>query len=89
MDKKVGKITEDEMNEVEVLFEKKIALENLTKILDPVINESLYEKTVRDYGETIHAFNNWWADKSEQYNWERNDKEWYVDFNTGDIYLRQ
>ena len=53
--KEVYKLNDDEFKEIEDLFEKKIALENLTKIID-ADNQKLYDKLIKDYGKTIHQF---------------------------------
>lgn len=66
------------------LIWKKIALENIIKIIEPN-NESLYNKVVFDYGITLKEFEEWWANMSKKYNWEG--VNWRIDFQTNEIIL--
>ena len=87
MKKLVGKVTEAEKNEIQMLFERRNGLNELARIITPD-NEALYEKIVKDMGETSTKFQNWWQRMSEHYQWERSDKgTWEIDFQTNDIYL--
>ena len=49
MKKLVGKVTEEEKNEILSLFERRNGLNELAKILT-ADNDALYEKLVRDMG---------------------------------------
>lgn len=85
--KLVGKVTEEEKNEIKAIFERKNGLSELIKIL-PADNEALYEKLVMDMGVTSTRFQEWWDQKAAKYQWEnRPDGRWEIDFNTNDIYL--
>lgn len=87
MKKIVGKVTEEEKNEIQALFERRNGLNELAKIITPD-NNFLYEKVVKDMGETSSKFQNWWKRMSEHYQWEQHEKgNWEIDFNTNDIYL--
>ncbi len=87
MKKIVGKVTEEERNEIRHLFERKNGLNELVKILD-VNNLDLYEKVVSDLGETTTRFQNWWDRMIEKYKWEEVDGgHWEIDFDSCDIYL--
>lgn len=57
MKKLVGKVTEEEKNEILSLFERRNGLNELAKIL-MVEHETLYEKLVRDLGNTGLKFQN-------------------------------
>ncbi len=81
-DKVVWKLSEEDFNNIQDLFEKKLALENLTKIID-VKDSELYEKLVEDYGKTLYEFNNWWNIMSQRYNWEGSN--WWVNFDTKEV----
>lgn len=59
MDKVCYNLNEEELEEIENLYEKKVALENLSRCIDPD-NEKMYQKLVNDYTSTIKKFNNWW-----------------------------
>ena len=51
MKKKVGQVTPEEKNEIQSLFERRNGLNELAKILN-ADNTELYEKLVKDMGET-------------------------------------
>lgn len=71
-------ITEEETTEIRNLFEKKMALENLAKIITPSENEEMYQRLVADYGITVHEFNQWWEKILKEYNLPS--KNYSVDF---------
>ena len=88
MEKKlVGQVTVEEKNEIQALFERRNGLNELSKILT-VENKALYEKLVKDLGETGTKFQNWWNRMDEKYNWESVEGgNWEIDFDTCNIYL--
>lgn len=87
MKKLVGKVTEEEKREIQQLFERRNGLNELAKIVT-ADNDMLYEKLVKDLGETGHKFQDWWNRMSVQYQWESHESgNWEIDFNTNDIYL--
>ena len=88
MNKKVvGQVTEDEKNEIQTLFERRNGLNELAKILTPD-NADLYERLVKDLGETTTKFQKWWDDMSTKYQWEGVENgNWEIDFQTSEIYL--
>lgn len=87
MKKIVGRVTEEEKNEIQTLFERRNGLSELTHILT-ADNDTLYEKLVKDLGETGSKFQNWWNRMSEKYNWESAEGgNWEIDFDTCSIYL--
>ena len=55
----VGQVTVGEKNEIQTLFERRNGLNELAKILTAE-NAELYEKLVKDMGETGTKFQNWW-----------------------------
>ena len=69
MKKLVGKVTEEEKNEILSLFERRNGLNELAKIL-MVEHETLYEKLVRDLGNTGLKFQKWWDIMAAKYQWE-------------------
>lgn len=83
----VGKVTEEERNEIKFLFERRNGLNELFRSLnDP--NHPLYERIVRDMGDTATKFQNWWDDKSAQYKWKSaKGGHWEINFNTCEIFL--
>lgn len=78
----VGTLNNEEREEIEDLYEKKIALENLIKIID-VSNETLYSKLIKDYGNTVKLFQNWWVVTSCKHNWEG--KTWTINFDNNEV----
>lgn len=85
MDKKVvWKLSKKEEAEISDLFEKKIALENLAKVVD-ASNDSLYSKIIKDYGHVLALFDRWWDEMSNKYNWEGN--TWKIDFVTKEVII--
>ena len=67
--KLVGQVTPEEKDEIQRLFERRNGLNELAMILTPD-KEELYEKLVKDMGETGVRFQQWWNTASQKYNWE-------------------
>lgn len=87
MKRKVGQVTVEEKVEIQSLFERRNGLNELAMILTAE-NDALYEKLVKDMGETNLKFQNWWNRMSEKYQWESCDGgNWEINFETCDIYL--
>ncbi len=64
MKKVVGQVTPEERTEIQTLFERRNGLNELAKILTAE-NAELYEKLVKDLGETGTKFQNWWDRMAE------------------------
>lgn len=87
MKKVIGRVTPGERDEIQTLFERRNGLNELARILT-VDNPDLYEKLVKDMGETGTRFQNWWDSAAARYNWETDDRgHWEIDFETCDIFL--
>lgn len=87
MKKIISRVTEEEKNEIQALFERRNGLNELSQILT-VENEALYEKLVKDLGETGAKFQDWWNRMGEKYNWESVEGgNWEINFETCEIYL--
>lgn len=85
--KVVGQVTIEERNEILQLFERRNGLNELAKILT-ADNHELYEKLVKDMGETGTKFQSWWDRMGEKYQWESIDGgNWEINFDTCEIYL--
>lgn len=85
--KLVGQVTIEEKNEIQTLFERRNGLSELAKILTPD-NAELYEKLVKDMGETATKFQHWWDTKARNYNWESAENgNWEINFETCEIFL--
>lgn len=86
MKKQVGKVTEEERNVIQALFERRNGLTELAKIIKD--DNDLYERLVADMGLTSTKFQRWWDEMSCKYQWERSDNgHWEIDFDTCIIYL--
>lgn len=85
--KVVGHVTEEEKNEIQALFERRNGLNELAKILTSD-NAELYERLVKDMGETGTKFQNWWDRMAQKYQWEGAEGgNWEINFSTCEILL--
>lgn len=88
MNKKiVGRVTEDEKKEIQKLYERRNGLHELARILN-ADNEDLYERLVKDLGDTSTKFQKWWDDMVEKYHWESSPNgSWEINFQSNEIVL--
>lgn len=87
MNKIVGKVTESERDTIKALFERRNGLQELSKILT-TDNEELYEKLVKDLGETSTKFQQWWDEMGTKYGWEgAANGNWSINFDSCEITL--
>ena len=85
--KVVGQVTVEEKNEIQSLFERRNGLNELAKIVT-ADNTELYEKLVKDMGETSSKFQSWWDTMAQKYQWESAENgNWQINFETCEIYL--
>ena len=85
--KAVGSVTEEEKNAIQQLFERRNGLNELAKILS-ADNVELYERLVKDLGETGTKFQQWWDDLASKYQWESAENgNWEINFQTNEILL--
>lgn len=85
--KVVGQVTVKEKNEIQTLFERRNGLNELAKIVT-ADNTELYEKLVKDMGETSSKFQSWWDTMAQKYQWESAENgNWEINFETCEIYL--
>lgn len=85
--KLVGQVTPEERDEIQMLFERRNGLNELAKILTSD-NSELYEKLVKDMGETSTKFQNWWNRMSQKYQWESSENgHWEINFDTCEVFL--
>lgn len=86
--KKVGKVSPEERNEIQMLFERRNGLFELSKILS-ADSGYLYEKLIKDTDETNLRFQNWWNSMANKYQWEFCEcGNWEINFETCEIFLR-
>lgn len=87
MKKVVGQVTIEEKNEIQMLFERRNGLNELAKIVT-ADNTELYEKLVKDMGETGAKFQKWWERMAQKYLWESSENgNWEINFDTCEIIL--
>lgn len=87
MRKIVGQVTPEEKDQIQQLFERRNGLNELAKILTSD-NEALYEKLVKDLGETSTKFQQWWDTMAAKYQWESAPNgNWEINFDTNEIIL--
>lgn len=83
----VGQVTPEEKDEIQQLFERRNGLKELAGILT-ADNSELYEKLVKDFGDTNTKFQAWWSRMGEKYQWEGSEGgNWEINFETCEIYL--
>ena len=87
--KLVGRVTPEQRDEIQALFERKNSLKELFLIV-PKENQALYERVVADMAQTQKKFDQWWADRSAEHHWEgRENGRWEIDFGTCEIFLAE
>ena len=87
MKKLVGQVTPEEKNEIQTLFERRNGLNELAKILT-ADNTDLYEKLVKDMGETGSKFQSWWDTMAKKYQKKKKKNgNWEINFDTCEIFL--
>jgi len=85
--KLVWQVTPEERNEIQTLFERRNGLNELAKILTSD-NTELYEKLVKDMGETSTRFQSWWTRMSQKYQWDSSENgNWEINFDTCEVFL--
>ena len=83
----VGLVSPEEAQEIKILFERRNGLNELAKILTPE-NVELYERLVKDLGETATKFQKWWDTMAFKYQWESTSSgSWEINFETNEIIL--
>jgi CXXX repeat modification system protein len=83
----IGQVTAEEKNEIQTLFERRNGLNELAKILT-ADNAELYERLVKDMGETDSKFQAWWNRMAKKYQWESVEGgNWEINFDTCEILL--
>ena len=85
--KKLGQVSPEEMSEIRLLYERRSGLNELAKILT-ADNADLYEKLVKDLGDTSIKYQDWWDRMSLKYGWESKEGgNWQINFDSCEIYL--
>lgn len=85
----LGKISDQEEEEIEILSEKLYALKNLIKII-PESDTVLYEKCQSDYSSISQLYQSWWTDIVEKYGWKVMEGEnLNINFLTCDMFVNE
>lgn len=85
----VGKVTTDERDEIRHLYERRNGLVELSQIITDG-NSELYERLVKDMGETTTKFQSWWDRMYSKYQWESDENgHWEINFDTCEIFLQK
>ncbi|OPZ83882.1 MAG: hypothetical protein BWY74_04351 [Firmicutes bacterium ADurb.Bin419] len=91
----VGRVTEEEKNEILELFERKLGIEELTatlesELLTPDKKEVMQSKMITELGKAKLNLQAWWDKMFQKYKWKAVDGgNWYIDFQTCEIYITQ
>ena len=87
--KLIGKVTPEQRDEIQALFERRNSLNELFIIVSED-NKDLYDRVVADMDKTQKKFEQWWSDRAAEYNWEsRENSHWEINFETCEIYLNE
>lgn len=87
MKKAIYQVTASERDEILSLYERQNGLNELAKILT-TDNTEMYERLVKDLGDTSTKAHEWWDTLSRKYEWESNENcHWEIDFDTCEIFL--
>lgn len=89
---KIGSVTPQEKEELLELFKRKRALDELMiTFADKQMYEltsTLYEKIIRDSGDTLYDMKEWWKTMSQKYTWKSaKTGKWEIDFENNTIFL--
>ena len=87
--KLVGKVTPEQRDEIQALFERRNSLKELFLVVPPN-NQDLYERVVADMALTQKKFDQWWSDRGAEYQWEgKENGHWEINFETCEIFLNE
>lgn len=91
----VGSVTEEEKNEILVLFERKLGIEELAFTLESDLlsndkKEFMQDKMISELGKVKLNIQAWWKKMYEKYRWKSIDGcEWHIDFQTCEIHITE
>ncbi|MBO5800003.1 MAG: CXXX repeat peptide modification system protein [Paludibacteraceae bacterium] len=88
MNRLIGTVSEEEKNEIQLLFERKKALNELSCLISQ--EDELYSKLQEDKKETSEKYQKWWTEMSQKYNWGNGENsELFIDFESNKVYSNQ
>ncbi len=89
----VGTVTEEEKNELLILFERKIGIDELAATLENDLlstekKEIMQDKMISELGKVTLNLQAWWDKMYEKYKWKSIEGYvWNIDFETCEIFL--
>lgn len=89
----VGTVTEEEKNQIMIIFERKLGIEELAATLEGNLlsadkNDRMKRKMTTELEKVNVNFQNWWDKMYKKYNWKSIDGcKWGINFETCEIYL--
>lgn len=90
---KVGDVILKEKEDILQLYERIVALQELLIALDSQsytneVKNELYNRIIADLGKTQTAYEKWWSDMSNKYQWKMvKEGKWIIDFNTCEVFV--
>jgi CXXX repeat modification system protein len=84
----LGKVSKDEKNEIERIFERENGLKELEVSVKDKISSELYNKIFSDFCSNHKKMVKWWQDIRGKYNWESPENAILnIDFNTREVFF--
>lgn len=91
MKKLLGKVTNEEKEQVMAISRRRSALHELFATLGneaATPNDALYERIVADIGETNQKLKDWWSATAKAHDWSFSEKDiWQVEYESNELYL--
>lgn len=91
---KVGQVTAEEKDEIQRLFNRKLALKELVMVFEEKnaqnlqVDTVLQEKAAQDISETTQKVQGWWDRMAQKYQWKNiPGGGWRINFKTCEIFL--
>ncbi|MBQ0050901.1 MAG: CXXX repeat peptide modification system protein [Treponema sp.] len=83
----IGKVLQEERDEIKNLYMRKLSLIDLVKSLKD--DDAIYEKVISDLSKTNEKFENWWNEIGAKYCLEGrgSTSNWTINFDTCEISL--
>ncbi len=91
----VGTVTEEEKNEMMVLFERKLGIEELAFTMESDLlsndkKECMQDKMISELGKVKLNMQAWWDKMYKKYKWKSIDGcKWNIDFQTCEIHITE
>ena len=83
MEKTLKILNERESYEILELYEKKVAMENLSLIIDKEKQADLFSSLKQDYKKLMRKYQEWWEQLSTENGWEK--EKLYINFSTREV----